>query len=85
MKIVLGSDRFSFPLKDDLKVHLWEPGHEPLDLGCQDPDQPSDYPVVTMVIPEEISRRIYPPGSQLIGLALGRQILDQYQKKEGSH
>ena len=34
MKIVVGSDHFGYPLKEDLKVYLQELGHEADDLGC---------------------------------------------------
>lgn len=43
MRVALGSDHAGFPLKEEVKRHLLEDGHEVLDLGT-DSEEPVDYP-----------------------------------------
>ena len=43
MRIALGSDHAGFALKEDVKRHLLEDGHDVLDLGT-DSEEPVDYP-----------------------------------------
>jgi ribose 5-phosphate isomerase B len=55
MKIVVGSDHLGFPLKEDVKAYLQTLGHDPVDLGCQNPHEPVDYPDVAVAVAEEIA------------------------------
>ena len=75
MKIVLGSDHLGYPLKEDLKVYLLELGHEPVDLGCQNPDEPVDYPDVAVAVAEEIARGTYERGILICGTGIGMAIV----------
>jgi ribose 5-phosphate isomerase B len=43
VRVALGSDHAGFPLKEEVKRHLLEDGHEVLDLGT-DSEEPVDYP-----------------------------------------
>ncbi len=45
MKIVLGSDRRGFRVKERLVAHLQERGYEVLDVGPYDGSLPVDYPI----------------------------------------
>jgi len=75
MKIVVGSDHFGYPLKEDLKDYLQELGHEPVDLGCQNPDEPVDYPDIAMAVAEEIARGTYERGILICGTGIGMAIV----------
>ncbi len=75
MKIVLGSDHFGYPLKEDLKVYLQEKGYEPVDLGCQNPDDPVDYPDVAVAVAEEIAMGTYERGILICGTGIGMAIV----------
>ena len=44
MKLIIGSDHAGFPLKEELKKHLTEAGHEVEDVGAYDASS-CDYPV----------------------------------------
>ena len=57
MRIIIGSDHYGFPLKEDLKQYLIELGHEPVDVGAQNADVPVDYPDVAaeLVAPAEFA------------------------------
>jgi ribose 5-phosphate isomerase B len=44
MKIALAADHAGYPLKAHLVTYLQKQGHEVIDLGTNDPTQPSDYP-----------------------------------------
>jgi len=75
MKIVVGSDHFGYPLKEDLKVYLQELGHEADDLGCQNPDEPVDYPDVAIAVAEEIAMGTYERGILICGTGIGMAIV----------
>lgn len=75
MKIVVGSDPFGYSLKEDLKVYLQELGHEPVDLGCQNPDEPVDYPDVAIAVAEEIAMGTYERGILICGTGIGMAIV----------
>ena len=75
MKIVVGSDHFGYPLKEDLKVYLQELGHEADDLGCQNPDEPVDYPDVAVAVAEEIATGTYERGILICGTGIGMAIV----------
>jgi ribose 5-phosphate isomerase B len=44
MKIAIGSDHAAFALKEVVKKHLLDSGHEVLDMGTYSPER-ADYPV----------------------------------------
>jgi len=75
MKIVVGSDHLGYPLKEDLKAYLQELGHEPVDLGCQNPDEPVDYPDVAVAVAEEIAQGVYERGLLICGTGIGMAIV----------
>ena len=75
MKIVVGSDHLGYPLKEDLKVYLQEMGHEAVDLGCQNPDEPVDYPDIAVAVAEEIATGTYERGILICGTGIGMAIV----------
>ena len=75
MKIVVGSDPFGYSLKEDLKVYLQELGHEADDLGCQNPDEPVDYPDVAIAVAEESAMGTYERGILICGTGIGMAIV----------
>ncbi len=75
MKIVVGSDHFGYPLKEDLKIYLQEIGHEAVDLGCQNPDEPVDYPDVAIAVAREIATGTYERGILICGTGIGMAIV----------
>ena len=44
MKIALAADHGGFELKEIVKVHLQQKGHDVLDLGCNNDGASVDYP-----------------------------------------
>lgn len=128
MRIIIGSDNFGYPLKEDLKRYLIELGHEPVDVGTQTADEAADYPDVAVVAAQRIASgefdrgilvcgtgagmaiaankvpgvravcahdpysaerarksnnaQVITMGAQIIGLALGRQLLDHWLASE---
>lgn len=42
-KIIIGSDKSGFELKEAIKEHLTEKGYEVDDCGTTDPEQPKGY------------------------------------------
>ncbi|MGH9877845.1 MAG: ribose 5-phosphate isomerase B [Nitrososphaerales archaeon] len=75
MKIVMGSDHYGYALKENLKAHLKELGHEPVDLGCDSPDVPVDYPDVAIEVAESIARGEYERGILVCGTGIGMAIV----------
>ncbi len=74
MRIVIGSDHFGFPLKEDLKVYLKRLGHQVEDAGCASPDQPVDYPDIATDVAERIARGEFARGILICGTGIGMAI-----------
>jgi RpiB/LacA/LacB family sugar-phosphate isomerase len=53
MKVAIGADHAGFELKERIKAHLAEQGHDALDLGVHDPT-PSDYPDAAEAVAEAL-------------------------------
>jgi ribose 5-phosphate isomerase B len=73
MKIVIGSDHYGYPLKEDIRQYLSDLGHEPVDLGCFNED-PVDYPDVAIELAEKIARGEYERGILICGTGIGMAI-----------
>lgn len=74
MKVAIGSDQFGYNLKENLKAHLIELGHEPVDFGCHFPEENVDYPDVAVVVAEKIARGDFPRGILVCGTGIGMAI-----------
>jgi ribose 5-phosphate isomerase B len=75
MRIVIGSDHFGYPLKEDLKKYLVELGHEPIDVGCQSADEPVDYPDVAVDAAQRIASGEFDRGILVCGTGAGMAIV----------
>ena len=75
MRIVIGSDHFGYGLKEDLKQHLIELGHEPVDVGCDNADQPVDYPDVAVAAAQRIASGEFDRGILICGTGAGMAIV----------
>lgn len=74
-KIVIGSDKSGFNLKEAVKAHLISLGYEVEDVGTQDPEQPKGYFMVAPVLAEKISRGEYEKGVLICGTGMGMSIV----------
>ena len=70
-KIVIGSDKSGFPLKEAVKAHLVELGYEVEDCGTQDMEHGQPYYMVAPVVAEKISRKEYEKGILICGTGIG--------------
>jgi ribose 5-phosphate isomerase B len=73
VRIAIGSDHAGFPLKEDLKQHLKELGHEALDLGT-DSEEPADYPPICADVGRAVRDGRADRGIVLGGSGQGEQI-----------
>jgi ribose 5-phosphate isomerase B len=73
VRIAIGSDHAGFPLKEDLKQHLKELGHEPVDLGT-DSEEPVDYPPICAEVGRAVRDGNADRGIVLGGSGQGEQI-----------
>jgi ribose 5-phosphate isomerase B len=74
MRVVLGSDQFGFALKENLKTYLRELGHEPVDLGCLQPEDTTDYPDVAIAVADKIAQGEFERGILICGTGIGMAI-----------
>lgn len=74
MKIAIGSDQFGYLLKENLKAHLVELGHEPVDFGCLRPEENPDYPDIAIIVSEKIARGEFERGVLVCGTGIGMAI-----------
>ena len=74
-KIVIGSDKSGFPLKEAVKAHLVELGYEVEDCGTQDMEHGQPYYMVAPVVAEKISRKEYEKGILICGTGMGLSLI----------
>lgn len=74
-KIIIGSDKSGFELKEAIKAHLTEKGYEVDDCGTTDVDQPKGYFMVAPVLAEKISKGEYEKGILICGTGMGMSIV----------
>lgn len=75
MKIVLGSDKSGFPLKEAIKKYLLEKGHEIADIGTQDMDHGIPYFQVAPKAAELVASKEYERGILICGTGMGMAIV----------
>ncbi len=75
MRIVIGSDHFGYGLKEDLKQYLIELGHEPVDVGAGNAEQPVDYPDVAVAAAQRIASGEFDRGILVCGTGAGMAIV----------
>jgi ribose 5-phosphate isomerase B len=71
MKLVIGSDHAGFALKEEVRAHLTEAGHEVADLGAYSADNPDDYPDFAEKVGLAIKRGDAPRGVLICGSGVG--------------
>ena len=73
MRIAIGSDHAGYALKEDLKGHLKELGHEVEDVGAHS-EEPSDYPTFCAAVGRMVRDGRAERGIVLGGSGQGEQI-----------
>ena len=71
MKLVIASDHAGFPLKEEVRAHLANAGHEVIDLGAYQIDPLDDYPDFAERVGEAIKRGDAPRGILICGSGVG--------------
>jgi ribose 5-phosphate isomerase B len=74
MRLVIGSDHLGFPLKEILRAHLEELGHECADLGAYD-TEPVDYPDVAAALAQDVADGKHDRGILICGTGIGMAIV----------
>jgi len=74
-RIVLGSDKSGFELKEAIKNYLGEKGYEVVDCGTTDVEQPKGYFVVAPIVAEQVSKGIVEKAILICGTGMGMAIV----------
>lgn len=74
-KIVIGSDKSGFTLKEAVKAHLTELGYEVEDCGTQSIDTPKPYYLVAPVLAQKIQSGEYNKGVLICGTGAGMAVV----------
>lgn len=74
-KIIIGSDKSGFSLKEAVKAHLIEGGYEVEDCGTLSEDQPHPFFAVAPVLAGKIAKGEYEKGILVCGTGMGMAIL----------
>jgi ribose 5-phosphate isomerase B len=72
--LIIGSDHFGRPLKDQIRDYLREKGYEVEDIGT-DSDDPVDYPEIAERLAQEVSSGNYERGVLICGTGAGMAIV----------
>jgi ribose 5-phosphate isomerase B len=75
VQIIIGSDHFGFPLKEAVRAHLVEMGHEPVDIGVSSEDEPVDYPDVAEALALRIAYGEFERGILICGTGIGMAMV----------
>ncbi|GLC29435.1 RpiB/LacA/LacB family sugar-phosphate isomerase [Clostridium omnivorum] len=75
MKIVLGSDKSGFPLKEAIKKYLTEKGHDIVDVGTQDMEHGMPYFKVAPLAAELVASKECEKGILICGTGMGMAIV----------
>jgi ribose 5-phosphate isomerase B len=70
LKLVISSDHAGFPLKEEVRAHLAEAGHEVVDLGVYN-TEPSDYPDAAERVGLALTRKEAERGILICGSGVG--------------
>lgn len=73
MKLAIGCDEAACELKEVLKKHLLEQGHDVTDFGTHDA-KPVLYPDVAIAVAERVAQGEYPRAVLLCGTGIGMAI-----------
>lgn len=73
MKLAIGCDEAAYDLKQTLKQHLIDAGHEVTDFGTHD-GKPVHYPNIAFALAEDVAKGAFPRGLLLCGTGIGMAI-----------
>ncbi|MFZ1941804.1 MAG: RpiB/LacA/LacB family sugar-phosphate isomerase [Terracidiphilus sp.] len=71
MKLVIASDHAGFPLKEEMRAHLAEAGHEVVDLGAYKVEPEDDYPDFAVKTGEAIKAGVAKRAILICGSGVG--------------
>ncbi|MGE4277792.1 MAG: RpiB/LacA/LacB family sugar-phosphate isomerase [Lawsonibacter sp.] len=74
-RIILGSDKSGFPLKEALKAHLTEQGYEVTDCGTQSVETPMPYFEVAPILAKKIQAGEFEKGILICGTGAGMAVV----------
>ena len=74
MRLVIGSDHAGFILKDELKKRLFKEGHEIIDVGTDNDQNPVDYPDYAESVGMTISKDQAERGILICGSGVGASV-----------
>lgn len=74
-RIIIGSDRSGFPLKEAVKEHLVSIGYEVVDVGMQNEDDFRAYYEVAPKVAKAIQNKKYEKGMLFCGTGMGMNII----------
>ena len=75
MKVIIGSDKSGFPLKEAIKAHLIEQGHEVEDGGTLDLENVKPYFVTAAAVAPRIASGEFTKGILICGTGAGMAIV----------
>lgn len=75
MKVVIGSDKSGFPLKESIKAHLTELGHEVEDCGTQDLEHVKPFFEAAPILAKKIQSGEFEKGILICGTGAGMCIV----------
>ena len=73
MKIAIGADHLGLPLKNSVRAHLEQLGHEVVDFGVNDP-APVDYPDVAVEVAHAVAAGTFERAILVCGTGIGMAI-----------
>jgi ribose 5-phosphate isomerase B len=71
MKLVIAADHAGFSLKEEVRAYLTQKGHELVDLGAYNGDEPDDYPDFAEKVGDAIKQGVAPRGILICGSGVG--------------
>ena len=80
MKLIVGSDKAGFALKEAVKAHLLDLGHEVVDLGTKDLENVSPYFEVGAIVARAMQRGEAEKGFLFCGTGMGVSVVANRHK-----
>ena len=75
MKIIMGSDKSGFKLKESIRMYLLEKGYELEDVGTLNIDEPKPYYEVAPIVAKSIQSNPHNRGILICGTGMGMAIV----------
>lgn len=74
-KIIIGSDKSGFVLKEAIRNHLTENGYEVEDCGTRNPEEAIPYFKVAPILAKKIQNKEYEKGILICGTGMGMAVV----------